>query len=71
VAPAWFVKGIAASSPNWIRIASMVILAFVISVVISFAFLFVAHGGSRDFLSIDSCLDTGGRWNYETRTCER
>lgn len=22
------------------------------------------------FLEIDSCLDSGGRWNYETNQCE-
>jgi hypothetical protein len=32
--------------------------------------LFISCGGNPDFLSIDSCLDSGGRWNYETRTCE-
>jgi len=24
----------------------------------------------KEFLEIDSCLDRGGRWNYETGTCE-
>ncbi len=23
------------------------------------------------FLAIDSCLDAGGRWNYEIEECER
>ncbi len=23
-----------------------------------------------DFLRVDSCLDRGGRWNYEERRCE-
>jgi len=32
--------------------------------------LFVVHGGNADFLDIDSCLDSGGMWNYATRTCE-
>jgi len=49
----------------------MIGLTFIITVVIYFAFLFIAHGGNRNFLSIDACLDGGGRWNYETRTCER
>ena len=64
-------KGITASPLKWIGIAVMVVITFVITIVIYFAFLFIAHGGNRDFLSIDSCLDTGGRWNYEARTCER
>ena len=24
----------------------------------------------RDFLAIDSCLDSGGKWNYTSRACE-
>ena len=23
-----------------------------------------------DFLKIDSCLDSGGKWNHETKVCE-
>jgi len=23
-----------------------------------------------DFLKIDRCLDSGGKWNYETKVCE-
>ena len=32
--------------------------------------LFAAHESNPDFLDIDSCLDDGGMWNYETRACE-
>lgn len=60
-------KGIAASPLKWIGIAVMVVITFVIYL----AFLFIAHRGNPDFLSIDSCLDAGGQWNYETRACER
>jgi heme/copper-type cytochrome/quinol oxidase subunit 2 len=70
LAPASFVKGTAASRLKWIWIAVMVILTIVITVLIYFAFLFISHGGNRNFLSIDSCLDGGSRWNYETWTCE-
>jgi len=49
----------------------MAVVTFVITVLIYFAFLFIAHGGNHNFLSIDSCLDGGGRWNYEMRMCER
>ena len=42
---------------------------FVLALIYSVA-LFIAHKGNRDFLAIDSCLDSGGRWNYKTRTCE-
>lgn len=24
----------------------------------------------NDFFTIDTCLDRGGRWNYELRVCE-
>lgn len=33
------------------------------------AFLFVAHDFSPDYSEIDSCLDAGGKWDYETRVC--
>ena len=36
-----------------------------------YSFLFVIHDFSGDFLKIDSCLDDGGRWNYDDRNCER
>jgi hypothetical protein len=39
-------------------------------VILYFGVLFVAHGGNRDFLAIDACLDSGGKWNYPARTCE-
>lgn len=38
------------------------------------AFLIVATLFARWIagqLAIDSCLDSGGRWNYEQRFCER
>lgn len=31
---------------------------------------FVVYGFDVDFRSIDSCLDRGGRWNYEISVCE-
>jgi len=39
--------------------------------IICFGGLLIAHRGNRDFLVIDSCLDSGGKWNYASRTCER
>ena len=39
--------------------------------IIYFGDLLIAHRGNRDFLAIDSCLDLGGKWNYDSRTCER
>jgi hypothetical protein len=37
--------------------------------IITLALLFYVY--FSDFMLIDACLDSGGRWNYETRTCER
>ena len=25
----------------------------------------------QDFIAIDECLDSGGRWNYQTKICEK
>jgi hypothetical protein len=33
-------------------------------------FLWTVHGFKRDYLKIDQCLDSGGRWNYEKHECE-
>jgi hypothetical protein len=43
-------------------------LALVIAVYL--AALFIMQEGNPDFLNIDSCLDSGGKWNYRTRVCE-
>ena len=43
--------------------------ALLLCVVIYVAVLFVLHGGSPDFISIDSCLDSGGRWDHGRRVC--
>jgi hypothetical protein len=32
--------------------------------------LWVVHDFNPDFREIDSCLDGGGRWNYESAECE-
>lgn len=24
----------------------------------------------RDYMSVDKCLDNGGRWNYKRKACE-
>jgi len=46
------------------------VFALVVTV-LCLGFLFVLNDYDPDFLSIDNCLDGGGRWNYESRTCER
>jgi hypothetical protein len=33
--------------------------------------LYAIHGFSPDFLEINKCLESGGRWNYQTRRCEQ
>ncbi|HXD19374.1 MAG TPA: hypothetical protein VN654_20320 [Vicinamibacterales bacterium] len=45
-------------------------VGIVLVVVIYLAVMFALYRGNPDFLSIDSCLDGGGRWNYATRMCE-
>ena len=39
-------------------------------VLIWLAVLFIMERGNPDFLKIDHCVDSGGKWNYSTRTCE-
>jgi len=33
--------------------------------------LYVIHGFDSDFLKINKCVETGGRWNYQLRVCEK
>lgn len=33
--------------------------------------LWAVHGFNPDFLLINKCIESGGRWNYERRECER
>jgi hypothetical protein len=37
---------------------------------LSLALLVIFGYFLKGFLEIDICLDRGGRWNYETGTCE-
>jgi hypothetical protein len=55
---------------SWIAAAALICGGLVFIAVIYCGALFVAHHGDPDFLSIDSCLGSGGKWNYTTRTCE-
>ncbi len=45
-----------------------ILILFVIVIIVS-AFIFIFIKYSR-FMKIDSCLDKGGRWNYEMNECE-
>lgn len=33
--------------------------------------LYAIHGFSPDFLEINKCVESGGRWNSKTRSCEK
>lgn len=48
--------------PKKVLIFGLVLLAGLIGIS-----LFLAAG---DHLAIDRCLDRGGRWNHEAKTCE-
>jgi hypothetical protein len=52
--------------PKRSRLANAICVACVATVVIAIALPRIAH-----FLSIDSCLDSGGRWEYSQESCER
>lgn len=32
--------------------------------------LWATHDFNRDFLAIHKCIESGGRWNADRRTCE-
>jgi hypothetical protein len=32
--------------------------------------LYAIHGFDRDFLAINKCVESGGRWNHQLRICE-
>jgi hypothetical protein len=33
--------------------------------------LYAIHGFDRDFLAINECVESGGRWNHQLRICEK
>jgi len=33
--------------------------------------IYAACGFNPDFLAINACTESGGRWNYESRSCEK
>lgn len=47
------------------KTVKIMIIIFVLSVLTGFVYLKMTH-----FFEIDSCLDKGGRWNYEKKSCE-
>ena len=42
----------------------------IIILIISGAFGVFGFNWVKNFIEVDRCLDGGGRWNYETNTCE-
>jgi len=44
---------------------------FLLSVLLVAVLVILFCGKWSDSLAIDRCLDQGGRWNYETRECDR
>lgn len=58
--------------PKKIILFFSVLLSLAISIPLLYVGgLFVLLGFDRDFLAIDSCLDSGGRWDYTTRSCDQ
>jgi hypothetical protein len=56
---------------KWLfRIGAALFGALGLIIVVYLAALFISHDGNADFLKIDSCLDSGGQWNYEAGMCE-
>jgi hypothetical protein len=49
------------------RISKRIVLTVVVALVVLSAFALVQ---CQRAIGIDSCLDMGGRWNYETNSCE-
>ncbi len=48
-----------------VTVTAILVLPFAIYI----GFLFLVHDCNPDFLKIDSCLDAGGKWDYENRVC--
>lgn len=55
------------------------VFVIIVAVVVSIPILLIAAynlalwpstGFNPDYAKIDTCLDLGGRWNYEIRACE-
>ncbi|NIP31077.1 MAG: hypothetical protein GTN59_11095 [Candidatus Dadabacteria bacterium] len=46
------------------------IKTFLIIIILAFACLSIWLFINSEFLKVDDCLDSGGRFNYETKECE-
>ena len=53
------------------RAVVMVIGAALLIVAGYYFSLYVIHGFDADFLKINKCVESGGRWNHQLRVCEK
>lgn len=52
--------------------AVIMVLATALLIVGGYYFsLFAIHGFDRDFIQINKCVESGGRWNHKLRVCEK
>lgn len=63
------IKHITGKIPRTLKRAFVVVFLFFVVVSAPYFFLWAASGFERDFSRIDSCLDSGGSWDEENRTC--
>lgn len=58
-------------SPVPPKIVLLLLLTGVLLLAAYYFSLFAIHGFSADFLKINRCLESGGRWNAAERRCEQ
>ena len=52
--------------------AMLMLVAPAVLLVVGYFFtLYAIHGFSPDFLKINKCVESGGRWDYKSRNCEQ
>jgi hypothetical protein len=56
--------------PSWRAVALTTLSAMLLTMALYFVVLFAAHDFNPDAILIDACLDDGGRWEYEERSCD-
>ncbi len=49
----------------------MLVATAILLIVGYFLSLYKLHVLSPDFLEINKCVESGGRWNYKSRHCEQ
>ncbi len=58
-------------SPIPLKTVGFLVLTGVLLLVAYYFSLFAIHGFSPDFLQINDCVESGGRWNAAEKRCER